>query len=416
MQLVRLGALLSATAVVAAGCGGTAEESETLGTDTRALGRWSVMELADGWSPSLAVDGKGVPTVSVTQGVPNARKQSGDNTPVVFWNDGSFRSGTGWTRSDIGYAPGYLDGAFFNSVAMNVGRPQLAFSRRVNGGKAMPITLELATRGMWGWQVDTLDSSGWIYQAVQRVSDDTTWVVYQDPTNSHGALRVATTASGSWQTYGFPMPLALLSSLDAAVTDPSAGKPVLGVATTTLDTSAAGEPRGLHFARSDDGGVTWTAPVHIDDTWGMIGPQIAFSGTDPVIAYTELDAHRAKFASSSDGGVSWKVETIGTFDVNPATGVAVDPRNGEPVVAIVADDFATGKDRLSVARRDATGNWVLETVDTVDSALGRSFVVNPRIAVLPDGTVVLAYAWVDDIAQETRVRFAWSSPPVIIHP
>jgi hypothetical protein len=239
------------------------------------------------------------------------------------------------------------------------------------------------------------------------------WVVYRHPTSSE-QLRIATNGSGKWETHVASIPLTLQNSLDAAVTDPQYGKAVLGVATATLGTSPTGAPQGLHFASSDDGGATWGAVAHIDDTWAMIGPQIAFSGLDPMISYTELDAHRAKFASSADGGLTWKVETIGTFDVNPATGLAVDPATGEPVVAIVADDFASGKDLLQIARRDAKGDWALEVIDTVDSYAGYSFVVNPRIAVAPDGTVALAYAYINNLTNETRVRFAWSNPSIVV--
>lgn len=416
MQWLRLGALLSASAVIAAGCGSAnLEDGDPLGTNAAPLNptSWSMIELSGGYDPSLVLDGKGVPSVSLTQGVPNPRKDGPDVMPVLFSNDGRWRSRAGWTSEGIGFVPGFRDGDY-HSLALLGNAPQLVFSRRDKSERHPAPFLMMATKGWRGWQTETLDGDHGVYQAIQRVWGDTTWVVYQDPTAAQKRLRIATTASGTWAKHGLSIPHSLLNSIDAAVTETKEGKPVLGVATTTFSPSAEGDPAGLRFANSLDGGATWEPVLHIDDTGAMIGPQIAYSGPNPIITYSELDAHRAKIAQSDDGGLSWKIETIATFDSTPATGLAVDPRTGEPVVAIVGSDHVAWKHYLYVARRDAKGNWSLEVVDSVDLADGSMFWVNPRIAVTTEGTVAIAYTC--ERPDGMGVRFAWSDPTIIVKP
>lgn len=411
MQLFRLGAMLSASLAVATGCGGfVPDDSAPLGMDVSALSTWSVRELGPGWAPSLAMDAKGFPVVSVAQGVPDPTHDGGDVTPVLFTNDGSWRVGGGWRSEFIGHLPGYREGNE-NSVAVMGTTPQLVFNSRENGRHNL-IHLKMATWGPGGWQVETLNDEGMVYQAVQRVFEDTTWVVYQDPVSSYTGFRVASNVSGSWQTHSLSIPTGLWTSVDFAIGHSRQAGPVLGVATTSVDEHNG--LQGLHFATSFDGGETWEPSVHVDDTWGMIGPQLAYSGLTPMITYTELDAKKAKFAYSKDGGATWEVETIGTFDVNPATGLAIDPRTGEPVVAITVKDLDAFEDRLYVARRDGDGNWTFEIVDRVDLRLNYRYAVNPRIAINDKGEIAIAWERYQD--RDRRVRFAWDASSGSVRP
>lgn len=406
MHWLRIGALLSASVAVGAGCGGPAPEDDgAFGEDVSALSQWSVMELGGGWSPSLTFDTKGFPVVSVAQGVPNPTNDGGDVRPVIFSNGGGWRTGAGWSSQGLPHQPGFRNGNT-NSLAFGT-TPRLVFSCN-EIGKSKPIHLHMATWGGAGWQVETIDDEGWIYQAVHRTLDDMSWVVYSDPSLAQ-RLRVATDVSGVWETHTVSVPFNLLNSMDFAVSTSKEEKPVLGIATTSYST-----PGGLYFTTSRDAGETWEPVVHVDDTWGMIGPQIAYAGSNPMIAYTELDSHKAKFAYSADGGETWTYETIATFDVNPATGLAVDPRNGQPVVAIVARDLASAEHRLYVARRNFLGTWSLEIVDRASLAMNYLFAVNPRIAVNENGEV--AIAWERYQGNDRRVRFAWDASPVVIGP
>lgn len=408
MYWLRIGALLSASAVVTAGCDGSVpEDGVEFGTDVSALSQWSSMELGPGWSPSLAFDSKGMPLVSVAQGVPNPTNDGADVRPVLFANGGGWRTGAGWVTQSLGHVPGFRNGNT-NSLAIPESSPQIVFSSH-EIGRHTPIHLHMATWGPMGWQVETLNDEGNIYQAVQRTAEKATWVVHPDPTLVQ-RLRILTDESGTWRTHGVSLPFSLTSSLDFAVGTSEEGKPALGIATTSLDFDNG----GLYFATSLDGGESWEPVVHVDDSLGMIGPQIAYSGADPMIAYTELDAKKAKFAYSKDGGQTWDYETIATFDVNPAMGLAVDPRTGEPVVAIVAKDLEAGEDRLYVARRNFLGRWSLEIVDRANLALNYRFAVNPRIAINDAGET--AIAWERYQGNDRRVRFAWDASTVVIGP
>lgn len=412
MRVLQLGAVLTASLAMATGCGDSlAGDPEALGTDVSALTRWSVRELGPGWSPSLTFDSKGFPLVSVAQGVPDPTNDGADVRPVLFSSDSGWRTGTGWTSVALAHVPGFRNGNT-NSLAMNGGTTQIAYSSHQNG-RHMPIHLHLATPGAMGWQVQVLNDEGNIYQAVQRTADEATWVAFDDPTRAD-RFAVATNVSGTWETHRVSIPAATLSSMDFAISTSKEDKPVLGLATTSLGEGLRGEPWGLHFTTSFDGGETWEDVVHIDDSWAMIGPQLAYSGTDPMIAYTELEAKRAKFAYSADGGQTWQVETIGTFDVNPATGLAIDPRTGQPVVAIVARDLQTAEAVLYVARRNLVGTWSLEIVDRASLSMNYGFAVNPRIAINDEGHTAIAWERYQD--RDQRVRFAWDAPSGSVRP
>lgn len=376
---------------------------------------WGVKNLGPGWNPSLALDDLGVPAVSVTQGVADPGQNRGNSTPVVYWNDGNWGRGGGWMQEHVGIVPDHSDG-FAASFAFQGPTGQLAFTSQNTIGFREPPALKFATKSGMGWQVQTLDDGtggGWIWQTVHRTSYKADWVVYSDPANV-GGLRLAKREASRWDFSSFPIPHALTNSVDFAVSDPSAGKLALGVATTAL---GAGTGGGLYFTTSYDEGATWEPTVHVDDTYGMIGPQIAYSGSNPMISYTELDAREAKFAFSPDGGATWKYETIDAFDSNPATGLAVSPTTGEPVLAITARDFASNESRLYVARRGFLGSWALEVVDEVDLDTGLRFAVNPRIVIDANDRVLIAYEVYNAFNGDTSVRFAWSDPdPVVIGP
>lgn len=395
--------------------GSALADADPLGGEAPSSPRWGVRDLGPGWSPSLAVDDLGVPAVSVTQGVADPGQDRGDTTPVVYWNDGSWGRGSGWIPEHVGIVPDRSDG-FAASLAFQGPTAQLVFTSQHTSGPREPPALKIATKSGMGWQVETLDDgvgTAWIWQVVHRTSDKADWVVYSDPTNT-GALRLAKREAGRWDFSSFPIPHAVTSSIDFGVSDPGAGKLVLGVATTSL---GAGSGGGLYFTTSHDEGATWEPPIYVDDTHGMIGPQIAYSGSNPMISYTELDAREAKFAFSPDGGVTWKYETVSPFDSNPGTGLAVSPTTGEPVLAITARDFSANESRLYVARRGFLGTWTLEVVDAVDLDTGLRFAVKPRIMIDANDRVLIAYEVYNAFNGDTSVRFAWSDPdPVVIVP
>lgn len=367
---------------------------------------WGYVNLGPGWNPSLTLDDQGVPVVSLTQGLVNPAENRWGSRPVVFWNDGGWKWGGGWSSQNVDVVQDHLIGSP-TSIAMRSGQAQIAFSSRPYADSKGQITLKLARHlGGWNWSFETLDDTGTrsIIQVVQQSLLGSTWIAYNDPTQADH-VRVKTHHGGSWHTSSFAMPhILVVPSLDLAVGTSPLGKPVLGIATT-----AVGTDRGLFFAASHDGGITWSPPVHVDDTWGMVGPQIAFSGDNPMIAYTELDSRVVKFAQSKDGGLTWNYEIVGAFDSAPGASIAVSPVTGEPVIAITGRDFAANETRLHIARRNEKGQWKIEIVDSMDLSLGYLFAVNPRIAIDHDDRVHVAYE-IYNYADEAFVRYAWSNP------
>lgn len=417
MHSIRVGAFVSLSALIVAGCGDAGPtEEEPIEASAAPLAKWGVTVLGPGFNPSLALGPNDVPAVAVGQGVADPGRNAGDTTPVVYRNDGNWRQGWGWTTDPVGVVPNHFQGNFM-SLAFNGLTTQLVFSSRDKSHRDNPMTLWFGTSSPFGagWQTGTFADDGWIWQAVQRVTGGTTRIAYPAPPPSQHQVRVATSQpGGGWATQTVSIPLALLNSLDFAVGDTGSGSPHLGIATTTL--SGGSIPRGVHFVGSTDGGATWGTAVTIDDAWAMISPQIAFAGENPVITYTELDQNHAKIATTSDGGKTWDVEIIGTYDASPSTDVAIDPLTKEPVVAIFSVDSTNAKDRLEVARRDPSGNWTFELVDSVDHGTGVFFAVEPQIAVTSDGTVVLAWEACNVFTERCEIRFAWDDAGKVIGP
>jgi hypothetical protein len=393
--------------LVAVGCDGTRVEGEELGKTTEALETpWSVVELGGGFNPSLSLDGAGNPALSIARGVPMASNHDGDVTPVFVSNDGSWRAGTGWRSTVLSHEPGKINGNA-NAVAF-APSAQVAYTSRIRADKNSGYVLKLARQAGLNWQTSTVEDSPWVYQMKQQVHDGSTYLVYTNPPNP--GIRIARSdGTGTWtKTSLTTIPYNLLSSIDAVlapVDDPKA--PVtLGIATTTLSPTTGPEaPAGLHFVSSPDGGTNWKAVVHVDDSDAAIGPQVAYAGVNPQISYTGVNDKLAKWASSSDGGHTWTVEKVAQFEGSPATGLTVD-KNGEPVMAIAAPDPAAAQSRLYIARRKAPGVWALELVDSIRAPL--AFDVNPRVAVTPDGRIVIAYTY--GTVSDSHVRFAWSAP------
>jgi len=395
-----------------AGCDavGPAEEDEMdRGAAALAAG-WAIVDIGGGFHPSLALDSAGEPALSYTRGVPDpSHVDGGDTTAAFASNDGTWRSGTGWTTADISLIPGKIDG-FANALGFSPAA-QVAYTSRTRLDRDSGFILQFARQTNGPWQVTTVESTPWVWQVKQRVKDETTLLGYVSTART-GVLVASSTSGGDWTRSALPdMPRDLLSSMDvglAAAVDGEKDKLHAGVATSTLfPTSVPAAPRGLHFAASADGGNTWGAIVHVDTSGPMIGPQTAFAGANPLLSYSDVDQKLAKLASSDDGGVTWSVETVAAFTSAPSTGLAVDA-DGAPLLAIVVPDSATFQDFLYFARRDSKTGWSLELVDSVAWSLGLRLGANPRIATTADGSIVIAYDYGTQVAH--HVRFAWSPP------
>lgn len=391
--------------------GDEAELGEAASSSPLAL-QWSVAELGPGNEVAMSLDRAGNPALAIRRGLPVPEQTDADTTPVFISNDGRWRLGTGWQRTDIAPIAGMVDGAA-TSVAFGQ-TAQVAFNSRVRLDQNSGMTLKLATQSASGWQVSTVESTPWVWQLSQQVDagTGTTFLGYTYTAQTGVVVaRSSIFGSGGWTKVALThVPRDLLTSTEIAIVpaDPvTKADTVVGLVTTTL-TAAGSNPRGLHYTSSLDGGANWRAVAHVDSSGAAIGPMIAFAGKNPVLSYSIVDAHHAKLATSPDGGATWQVETIGTFETTPSTGLAI-AANGEPLVVLMVANETLSRSELYLARRDkTTARWSLELIDTINWSTFMRFAVNPRIAVTADRRVVIGYQYSG--FDTSFVRFAWSSP------
>jgi hypothetical protein len=162
--------------------------------------------------------------------------------------------------------------------------------------------------------------------------------------------------SGSWANLGgsvraiagtsTPNPDGLLGQVWIAV-DPSAGRTAGWVYLLCSVDPPGPDPMDVQFARSVDGGATWSAPVRVntDSTlgWQWMGTMsVAPTGRIDVVwndtrAYAGPDTSALYYASSSDGGETWTPE----LQMSPAW----DSHVGWPSQAKIGDYYHMVSDR-----------------------------------------------------------------------
>jgi len=165
------------------------------------------------------------------------------------------------------------------------------------------------------------------------------------------------------------------------------------------------EIRDIYVARMVDGEWLDGTSVH-DDGWEIAGcpvngPAIAASGDEVVIAWFTgaNDTPRSKVAFSSDGGATFGAPTT-VDDGNPAG--RVDILRASDGSAIVVWLERTGGEGAEVRLRRVTpagdmGESLALTGSSAERASGF-----PRLAELPDGSMLLA--WTDVSGEQAQVR------------
>src|SRR3990167_6038374 len=167
--------------------------------------------------------------------------------------------------------------------------------------------------------------------------------------------------------------------------------------------------KDLRFARSTDGGNSWTTFPPVDST-GNVGQysSIAVSGSNVYISYRDATKSALKFSKSTDGGVTWLASDIKTVDsvgnVGQHSSIAVSGSN----IYISYYDNTLGKKDLRFARSIDGGNsWT--TFLPVDSTGN----VGQYSSIEADGSNV--YISYRDVTN-TNLKFAKSTDGVATWP
>ncbi len=203
------------------------------------------------------------------------------------------------------------------STAGNPWEPN-QFNRSVNDGVSFQAPVLLPPQQVWG----TLDvaANGTLYvSGVGNIGTDDFWVSRSITAKSSSAVPTFTSVNVSLGgTIGFsggPNPGGLLGQVWIAV-DRSNG-PTAGYVYVLCSVTPPGDPMDVRFIRSTDGGVTWSAPVRVNDdpfgngAWQWFGTMsVAPNGRIDAVwndtRNTGLVNHSQLFYSySSDGGVTW---------------------------------------------------------------------------------------------------------------
>jgi hypothetical protein len=394
---------LSLTSIVAGCLGHDVDENnapDDVVTGSSALAApgltWSHVEIGGGRKPSLAFDGSGVPALAYERSAPTEDIfNGGDITLVYAENDGQWRTGAGWTHSDVGFTEGLVEGDV--ALAFDGETPQLAYTRRTRTDQASGFILRLAKQSATGWDQATIDANAWVYQTAQVVRGGATSIGYGS--TSQPGVQLARSSSTGFDLATNPqLTHDLLMSID--MHGPQSAN-VIGFAASRL-----GRTGQLAFSQTSDG-TTWTTPVKIE-TQSALRPRIAYYSTQRIaISYTQFvgSGGVAKLATSSDGGRTWTRETVASYsDRVPATAITFDGA-GNPLVALT--ETGGGASRMHLARKTG-GAWSLTQAD---SQLAPWLFGFPEVALSTDGRVVLTSHVSRSIGagEQSKIRVTWSS-------
>ncbi|MFG0253052.1 MAG: sialidase family protein [Phycisphaerales bacterium JB038] len=195
------------------------------------------------------------------------------------------------------------------------------FNRSTDRGDSYEEPLELPRRAYWG-QLDVA-SDGTLYlcgrgndystfnlnrSSNAKFADQTPVFEWSTPIDLGGSL-------GGW-VGGSPNPGGLLGQVNIAV-DRSEGPTAGNVYVLASVIPDGDDPLEVHFVRSEDGGVTWTAPIRVNDdpldanNWQWFGTlSVAPNGRIDVVWNDtrntgDSELSQLFYAYSTDGGDTW---------------------------------------------------------------------------------------------------------------
>ncbi|MBI2374678.1 MAG: exo-alpha-sialidase [Deltaproteobacteria bacterium] len=175
--------------------------------------------------------------------------------------------------------------------------------------------------------------------------------------------------------------------------------------------NGAGDP-DIYFARSTDGGATWSANVRLNSDGAgkhQLGPSVLAVGGALYVAWSDMrgSSYDLYYVKSTDGGVTWSANQ--RLDDDSGTGAAEAPRlaarpDGSMIVAAWQDSrsaLSYGGRRIYV-RQSSDGGATWSASRAVDDNVGGTGTrTAPVIAVSSSG--VIGVAWQDTRAGKSYV-------------
>lgn len=211
-------------------------------------------------------------------------------------------------------------------------------------------------------------------------------------TNGGASFGAAVAIASTWDLYQFSVPAMHNAQISVSGGARRTGTKNLVYATWADLTGASGcnapvyEPGSdassscktrVWFARSTDGGATWSAPVMINDQASLndqLHPKLAVDETDGTLGITYYDTvadpRRRKadvwFQASHDDGVTWSAATKVTSAPTDETVETADPNNQfglhNGLSGIGGQFFATWTDRRTNSHEEIWGAAIREAV------------------------------------------------------
>lgn len=181
----------------------------------------------------------------------------------------------------------------------------------------------------------------------------------------------------------------------------------------------------LLFARSSDGGATWSAPVKINSTEEGFTPDLAARGAGEFVAGWESNGF-VYAAVSANGGLNWSAATglgLVRFEfalaADPATGAAImvwDGPTGNQILAASSSNAQTGDcplvEIISVRHLNNTTLGVVGFVD-LNQVTSATLSVDGTVGVTPVDLIPLAQhnasGGGNNPGSEGRLRGLWSA-------
>jgi len=283
--------------------------------------------------------------------------------------------------------------------------PGLTFSRSIDGGATFQSPTAIPGQLVWGtlavgpdgtlYVVGTLQIRGPIY--VARSTDA------QDPGATPSFTSVPVSLGGGSINTGGPNPSGLLGQLWIAV-DRSAG-PRSGWVYVLASVVNGSDPLDVMFARSTDGGVTWSPPRRVNDD-AMGNGAYQWFGTMSVSPEGRIDAvwndtrgsadinqSALYYSYSDDGGATWSVNEQASPTWNSTVGWPNQNKIGDYYHMI---SRSNGADLAWAATFNGEQDVYFVRIPLGTTAVATSRAPELDLRVLPNpfrGTTSIAYAY-----------------------